>query len=108
MMWFVRWFNKEVSRFNMKTQERSTFLGNNTLFPLTFSFLPCWPLSDFWWEKFRCWIPCELEVANESVRCWGSLVLLNVTWYRSSQRANVGERLLIFRVDMFKFNTQNN
>lgn len=27
---------------------------------------------------------------------------------KSSQRANVGKRLLIFWVDMFKFNTQNN
>lgn len=71
MLWFVGQLNKEVSRFNMKTLVRSTFLGNNTLFPLTLSFLPCWRLSDFWREKIRCWIPCELEVANE-------LILANV------------------------------
>ena len=38
--------------------------------PLTSLILQCCPLRDFGGKQFHCLMSCDLEVTNESARCW--------------------------------------
>ena len=53
---------------------RSTFAGNIELLPSdVVDFSQFCPLRDFIGKQFHCWMTCDLEVTNETARCWGEI-----------------------------------
>ena len=59
-----------VQIYENKSRQRSTFAVNSALLPSDVMDFACCPLRDFDGKQFHCQLSCDVEVTNESARCW--------------------------------------